>query len=93
MGGVTLKLEMVALPASVSMLLTQLTMVSSVTFWPSPRSSRMFSVYLKEHMAAFKIRAQCAAGRQHFETRSPNVIPDQRKNADVDERVFVKMNT
>lgn len=43
----TLKLEMVFFPASVRDLLTQPTMVSSVTFSPSPSSSRMFRVYLR----------------------------------------------
>lgn len=45
--GFTLKLEMEEhFPASRSVSLTQLTMMSSFTFCPPPISSRMFSVYL-----------------------------------------------
>lgn len=43
----TLKPLMVPLPACVRASLTQVTMVSSLTFCPSPRSSRMLSVYLQ----------------------------------------------
>lgn len=44
----TLKLEIFDFfPASARVLLTQLTMMSSLTFSPSPRSSRTFRVYLK----------------------------------------------
>lgn len=46
---VTLKLEMEVFPACLRVWLTQPTMVSSVTFCPSPSSSRMFRVYLRKH--------------------------------------------
>uniref|UniRef100_A0A0E9TZX5 Uncharacterized protein n=1 Tax=Anguilla anguilla TaxID=7936 RepID=A0A0E9TZX5_ANGAN len=42
----SLKPEMAPLPAWVSVSLTHVTIVSSFTFCPSPRSSRMFNVYL-----------------------------------------------
>ncbi len=43
----TLKPVMVPLPACLSASLTQVMMVSSLTFCPSPRSSKMLSVYLQ----------------------------------------------
>ena len=38
----------VVFPASLNVLLTQFTMMSSFAFWPSPRSSRTLRVYLRE---------------------------------------------
>lgn len=47
-GTCTLKFWMeVDLPASFRVWFTQLTIMSSLAFWPSPRSSRTFSVYLR----------------------------------------------
>lgn len=53
----------VDLPASFRVWFTQLTIMSSFAFWPSPRSSRTFSVYLrsgkeKEDQAKSPVRMQ-----------------------------------
>lgn len=52
---VTLKLEIVDFPALVRLSLTQDTMVSSITFCPSPRSSKIFRVYLGAHTGSLEI--------------------------------------
>lgn len=72
----TLKLEiLVDFPAPDKVLFTQFTMMSSFTFSPSPRSSRTFSVYLKEQQGTTIIHKSewvynCLSVRKKYSSNS-----------------------
>ncbi len=65
----TLKPVMVPLPACLSASLTQVMMVSSLTFCPSPRSSKMLSVYLQteDERVDLKRMIVCLRGSEAYE--------------------------